>query len=110
MSSIINTLEDDAKAEIVELVSQGVAAAEVALIAAINAEMVKVPGVIEAEIAKYLPALVQAVVSAAAKSAIQLAVTGEQALTKLIPGQLDNEILDPIVSGVLSEFSHLFGV
>jgi hypothetical protein len=117
---IVATLEADVAAAIEKLIESSLTTAEASLQQMVQTELQALPGIVEksleglpaiiqTEIAKYLPALVQAVVQAAGKTAVQIAVTGEQKLTQMIPGQLDNMILDPIFQSVVADFGHIFG-
>ena len=59
---------------------------------------------IQREIAEQVPVLVQAAVAAGVKAGTELATNGVDKVTDLIPGQLDDQIIDPLVKGVMGDF------
>ena len=65
---------------------------------------------IRAELAEHVPALVQAAVAAGVKAGTELAAGGIDRVTDLIPGQVDDQIIDPIVGNILGEFRKRFGL
>lgn len=65
---------------------------------------------IETEINKRLPVIIEAVVVAVTRTMGELAVTGVDRLTDRIPGQLDDQIIDPIARNILAEVKNRFGI
>lgn len=64
---------------------------------------------IEAEINKRLPVIIEAVVVAVTKTMGDLAINGTDRITDAIPGQLDDQIVDPLVRSVVGEIRKRFG-
>jgi hypothetical protein len=62
---------------------------------------------IETEIKKYIPTMVQATVSAVTETITTAAVHGVDKITDVIPGQLDDRFIDPIVASVLKRLQGL---
>lgn len=65
---------------------------------------------IQREIAEQVPVLVQAAVAAGVKAGTELAASGVDKVTDLIPGQLDDQIIDPLVKGILGDFLNNLGL
>lgn len=72
--------------------------------------LVKVGDRIEAEIDRRLPIIIEAVVVAVTKTMGDLAIKGSDRLTDMIPGQLDDQIIDPLVGNVVAEIKRRFGI
>lgn len=62
------------------------------------------------ELAERVPVLVQAAVAAGVKAGTELAASGVDKVTDLIPGQLDDQIIDPLVKGILGDFLNTLGL
>lgn len=65
---------------------------------------------IQREIAEQVPVIVQAAVAAGVKAGTELAASGVDKVTDLIPGQLDDQIIDPLVKGILGDFLNNLGI
>lgn len=65
---------------------------------------------IQAEIEKRLPLIIEAVVLAVTKTMGDLTVKGVDHVTDMIPGQLDDQIIDPLVRNVRDEINRRFGI
>ena len=66
--------------------------------------------IIQAELAEQVPVLVKAAVEAGVKAGTELASNGVDKITDLIPGQLDDQIIDPLVKGILGDFLNTLGL
>lgn len=64
-------------------------------------------GIIEAKLDEWLPIIVKAVVVAVAQAAGQVTVDTIDKVTDIIPGELDDEIVDPIVANALEFLKRL---
>lgn len=62
------------------------------------------------ELKQWLPVFVKTLVASVAQAAGQLVVNTEDKVTDIIPGQLDDKILDPIVRPVLDQISQWTGI
>jgi hypothetical protein len=62
---------------------------------------------IETEIKKYIPTMVQATVAAVTETITTAAIHGVDRVTDVIPGQLDDRFIDPIVASVLKRLQGL---
>lgn len=80
------------------------------LLDSLNQIRSEVTETIKAEIREHMPAIIEAVVKAVAQSAGQIAVTGVDKVTDMIPGDLDDKIIDPIVKNVLGDVLKRFGL
>jgi hypothetical protein len=65
---------------------------------------------IQAELAEQVPVLVKAAVEAGVKAGTELASNGVDKITDLIPGQLEDQIIDPLVKGILGDFLNNLGL
>jgi hypothetical protein len=65
---------------------------------------------IQAEIEKRLPVIIEAVVVAVTKTMGDLAVNGADRITDMVPGTLDDQIIDPLVRNVVEEIRQRFGI
>lgn len=63
-----------------------------------------------AELKSWLPVIVKTVVTGIAQSAGQLVVNTTDKVTDIIPGQVDDNIIDPIVHDTLGKLGDLFGI
>lgn len=68
----------------------------------------EITSAIGSEFAKNIPVLVEAAVRAVASGFANFAITTEDKVTDIIPGTLDDEIIDPIVKSVLGALGGLF--
>jgi hypothetical protein len=62
---------------------------------------------VQAEIEKRIPALTAALVTAVTQAAGNAIVRGEDKVTDMIPGTLDDAVLDPIVKNAMDIFTNL---
>lgn len=65
---------------------------------------------IQAEIERRLPLIIEAVVLAVTKTMGDLTVQGVDQLTDMVPGQVDDQIVDPLVRNVRDEINRRFGI
>lgn len=63
---------------------------------------------IRAAMARHLPLIVEVIVRTITESSIKLADRGVDKLTDIIPGELDDQIIDPIVRDVTARLGDLF--
>lgn len=70
----------------------------------------KVGDTISAEIERRIPMIIEAVVVAVTKTMGELAINTTDRFTDAIPGQLDDQIIDPLVSSIVDEFRERFGI
>ncbi|MCV7210518.1 hypothetical protein H7J75_17795 [Mycolicibacterium canariasense] len=72
--------------------------------------LTEVTDTIKKEIREHLPAIIEAVVKAVAETSAHLATDGVDKLTDVIPGDLDDKVIDPIVTNVLGSILNRFGL
>lgn len=65
---------------------------------------------IQAEIEKRLPLIIEAVVLAVTKTMGDLTVQGVDKITDMVPGTVDDQIIDPLVRNVRDEINRRFGI
>jgi hypothetical protein len=65
---------------------------------------------IRAELTAWIPIFVKTIVTSVAQSAGQLVVNTEDKITDIIPGDLDDKVLDPIVTNTLDRLGDLIGI
>ncbi|MCV7434798.1 hypothetical protein H7K31_24700 [Mycolicibacterium bacteremicum] len=65
---------------------------------------------IQAEIERRFPIVIEAVVVAITKTMGDLTVNGVDKVTDMIPGQLDDQIVDPLVRNIRDEINRRFGI
>lgn len=70
----------------------------------------RVADTIQSEIEKRMPMLVEACVVAITKTMGELAVNGVDRLTDMMPGTLDDQIVDPLARNILDEIKKRFGI
>jgi hypothetical protein len=70
----------------------------------------KVKAFIREQFAQWMPALIKSTVVAVAQSAGQLTVNTVDKVTDIIPGDLDDQFLDPFVSRAFDEIEKLVGI
>lgn len=63
---------------------------------------------IKSQMDRYLPLIVEVIVRTITESSIKLADKGIDKLTDIIPGELDDQIIDPIVRDVTARLGDLF--
>ena len=63
---------------------------------------------IKEEFEKYMPLIVEVIVRTMTESAIKLAAEGTDRLTDLIPGELDDQIIDPIARQITDRLGELY--
>lgn len=63
---------------------------------------------VRAAMDRYLPLIVEVIVRTITESSIKLADKGIDKLTDIIPGELDDQIIDPIVRDVTARLGDLF--
>jgi hypothetical protein len=68
---------------------------------AVDANMPKIIDGIKVELEKWLPTIVETIVVAMAHSAGQITVDSVDKVTDIIPGQLDDQIIDGLVGNIL---------
>jgi hypothetical protein len=66
--------------------------------------VIQVMDAISKELEDRIPAMTAALVTAVTEAVAQVAVQGVDKITDVIPGQLDDEILDPIVARAVEIF------
>lgn len=64
---------------------------------------------IRAQMDKFLPMIVRVVVQAVTESALKLSADGADKITDIIPGKLDDQIIDPLVRDIIGKLSQVFG-
>lgn len=64
---------------------------------------------IKVEIRAHVPVIIEAVVKAVAATGANLAQDGVDKVTDLIPGQLDDQFIEPIVDNLVNEFKKRLG-
>lgn len=78
------------------------------LVAKANELIASVTETIKAEaqqqIREHMPAIIDALVKAAATGGAAAVTSGADKVTDMIPGDLDDKILDPLVSGIAADF------
>jgi hypothetical protein len=67
-------------------------------------------GVIRDELKSWLPVIVKTTVTGMAQAAGQLVVNTTDRVTDVIPGDVDDEIIDPIVRNVLDRIGDMTGI
>jgi len=65
---------------------------------------------IENELKTWVPIFVKTIVASVAQSAGQFVVNTEDKITDIIPGQIDDQVLDPIVTNTLDKLGDLIGI
>lgn len=79
----------------------------------IEAELAKISpellGLVEAKFSEWLPKLTRVVVVAVAQAAGQITVDSADKVTDIIPGKIDDAVIDPIVRNVFDQLGRLFG-
>lgn len=65
---------------------------------------------IENELKTWVPIFMRTIVTTIAQSAGQFVVDTENKVTKVIPGQVDDQVVEQIVNPVLTKLGDLFGV
>lgn len=64
---------------------------------------------IKVEIRAHVPVIIEAVVKAVAATGANLAKDGVDKVTDMIPGQLDDQFIEPIVNNLVDEFKKRLG-
>jgi hypothetical protein len=65
---------------------------------------------IKDELTTWIPIFVKTIVASIAQSAGQFVVNTEDKITDIIPGDIDDKILDPIVTNTLDRLGDLIGI
>lgn len=65
---------------------------------------------VQDELKSWLPVILKTVITGIAQSAGQLAVNTTDKITDIIPGQVDDQIIDPIVTNALDKLTELTGI
>jgi D-aminopeptidase len=60
---------------------------------------------IKAEFQKWMPQIIKAALVGAVKGGGRVVVNAEDKMTDLFPGKLDDAVLDPIVDGLVNDFT-----
>jgi hypothetical protein len=69
-----------------------------------------VKAIIKDELTTWIPVFVKTIVASVAQSAGQFVVNTEDKITDIIPGDVDDKILDPIVTNTLDRLGDLIGI
>jgi hypothetical protein len=69
-----------------------------------------VKAIIKDELTTWIPIFVKTIVASVAQSAGQFVVNTEDKITDIIPGDVDDKILDPIVTNTLDRLGDLIGI
>jgi hypothetical protein len=80
------------------------------IIAFIEAQAAQILAAIAAQLTTWLPIFIKTIVTGIAQSAGQLVVNTEDKITDIIPGKIDDQILDPIVTNTLDKLGDLIGI
>lgn len=80
------------------------------ILAFIEAQAMKILEAIKAELMTWVPIFIKAIITGIAQSAGQFVVNAENKMTDIIPGQLDDKILDPMVTNALDKLGELTGL
>lgn len=79
------------------------------ILALVKAESQQILEAIKAELKTWVPIFIKAIITGIAQSAGQFVVNTEDKITDIIPGQLDDKVLDPMVNNALDKLSELTG-
>lgn len=76
---------------------------------AVKAEVPELTNAVSAELQKQMPVIIHAVVVAITTTLSEAAVRGVDKITDLVPGQMDDNFIDPLVQQISDRLGGLLG-